>query len=59
MNTSQKKRFKIHFEFWMIPAFQEELCSFNYALALRHFSYKVLRSQFEVLLANAFGTRDL
>ena len=38
--------------------FQEELCSFNYALALRHFSYKVLRSQFQVLLANAFGTNN-
>lgn len=38
------------------PSYQAELCSFNYALALRHFSYKVLRSQFQVLLANAFGT---
>ena len=37
------------------PEHQAELCSFNYALALRHFSYKVLRSQFKVLLANAFG----
>lgn len=37
------------------PEHQAELCSFNYALALRHFSYKVLRSQFRVLLANAFG----
>jgi glycosyltransferase involved in cell wall biosynthesis len=35
--------------------YQAELCSFNYALALRHYSYKVLRSQFKVLLANAFG----
>lgn len=35
---------------------QADLCNFNYALALRHFSYKVLRSQFQVLLANAFGT---
>ena len=35
---------------------QAELCNFNYALALRHFSYKVLRSKFQVLLANAFGT---
>lgn len=35
---------------------QAELCSFNYALALRHFSYKILRSKFQVLLANAFGT---
>jgi len=37
-------------------AIQDELCTYNYALALRHFSYKVLRSQFRVLLANAFGT---
>lgn len=37
-------------------AHQDELCRHNYALALRHFSYKVLRSQFQVLLANAFGT---
>jgi mannosylglucosylglycerate synthase len=34
---------------------QAELCSFNYALALRHFSYKVLRRQLRVLLSNAFG----
>jgi glycosyltransferase involved in cell wall biosynthesis len=38
--------------------YQEELCSFNYVLALRHFSYKVLRSQFQVLLANAFGSNN-
>jgi glycosyltransferase involved in cell wall biosynthesis len=38
------------------PSYQAEVCRFNYALALRHFSYRVLRSQFEVLLANAFGT---
>ena len=38
------------------PAYQEELCKFNYALALRHFSFKVLRSQFQVLLGNVFGT---
>lgn len=37
------------------PAYQEEMCDYNYELALRHFSYKVLRSQFRVLLANAFG----
>ena len=38
------------------PSHQAEMCRFNYALALRHFSYRVLRSQFEVLLASAFGT---
>lgn len=38
------------------PSYQAELCSFNYALALRHFSYKVLRNKLGVLLANAFGT---
>jgi len=37
------------------PSYQADLCSFNYALALRHFSYKVLRRQLQVLLANAFG----
>ena len=40
------------------PAHQAELCRYNYALALRHFSYKVLRSKFQVLLANAFGTGE-
>ncbi len=37
------------------PAHQEELCRFNYELALRHFSFKLLSSEFRVLLANAFG----
>jgi len=37
------------------PEHQANFCSFNYALATRYFSYKVLRSQFRVLLANAFG----
>jgi mannosylglucosylglycerate synthase len=37
------------------PAHQAELCRYNYALALSHFSYKALRSKFQVLLANAFG----
>jgi glycosyltransferase involved in cell wall biosynthesis len=39
-------------------AHQDELCRHNYALALRHFSYKVLRSKFQVLLENAFGTSE-
>ena len=38
------------------PSHQAELCSFNYALALRHFSYKVLRSKLQMLLEHAFGT---
>ena len=38
------------------PSYQAELCNFNYELALRFFSYKVLRSKFQVLLSNAFGT---
>lgn len=38
------------------PAHQAKLCSYNYQLALQHFSYKVLRSQIRVLLSNAFGT---
>lgn len=37
------------------PSYQVEVCHYNYALALRHFSYKVLRSKLQVLLANAFG----
>jgi glycosyltransferase involved in cell wall biosynthesis len=37
------------------PSYQEELCRFNYELALHHFSYKTLRNQLQVLLANAFG----
>ena len=37
------------------PVHQEEMCKFNYELATRHFSYRVLWSQFRVLLANAFG----
>ncbi|MEN8241261.1 MAG: glycosyltransferase family 4 protein [Chloroflexota bacterium] len=36
--------------------YQQELCDQNYSLALRYFSYKVLRSQLMVLLANAFGS---
>jgi glycosyltransferase involved in cell wall biosynthesis len=39
--------------------YQAELCDQNYALALRYFSYRVLRSQLLVLLANAFGTNGL
>ena len=39
-------------------AHRAELCRFNYSLALRHFSYKVLRSKFQVLFANAFGTSE-
>ncbi|MEK6222953.1 MAG: glycosyltransferase family 4 protein [Chloroflexota bacterium] len=35
---------------------QDQICAQNYALATRHFSYKVLRSQLMVLLSNAFGT---
>jgi glycosyltransferase involved in cell wall biosynthesis len=37
------------------PSYQEELCRFNYELALHHFSYKILRNQLQALLANAFG----
>jgi glycosyltransferase involved in cell wall biosynthesis len=38
---------------------QEKLCNLNYSLALRYFSYKVLRSQLRVLLANAFGSNGI
>jgi glycosyltransferase involved in cell wall biosynthesis len=37
-------------------SYQAELCSHNYALALRHFSYKVLRAKLQDLLVDAFGT---
>ena len=36
--------------------YQEELSELNYTLALRYFSYKVLRSKLKLLLTNAFGT---
>jgi len=39
--------------------YQEKLCDQNYSLALRYFSYKVLRSQLMVLLANAFGSNGV
>ena len=35
-----------------------ELCEHNYSLALRHFSYKVLRSKLGALLTNAFGQNE-
>ena len=41
------------------PSYQAELCNYNYALALRHFSYMVLRRQLQVLFANAFGINGL
>jgi len=37
-------------------SYQAELCLHNYALAARHFSYKVLRNKLRMLLTNAFGT---
>ena len=41
------------------PAYQDELCRYNYELALHYFSYKTLRIQFQVLLANAFGNMQI
>lgn len=38
---------------------REELCDFNYSLALRYFSYKVLRNKLIMLLANAFGSNGM
>jgi mannosylglucosylglycerate synthase len=38
------------------PELQEEMCKHNYQLALRHFSYRVLRNKLNVLMGNAFGT---
>jgi glycosyltransferase involved in cell wall biosynthesis len=37
------------------PEHQAQICDYNYELALRHYSYRLLRNQFKVLLANAFG----
>lgn len=37
------------------PIYEKELCDFNYELASRHYSYRVLRRQLRVLLTNAFG----
>jgi glycosyltransferase involved in cell wall biosynthesis len=34
----------------------EEMCRLNYGLALKHFSYQILRNKLQVLLNNAFGT---
>ena len=38
------------------PKLAEEMCKYNYQLALKHYSYKVLRGKLRVLLNNAFGT---
>lgn len=40
------------------PQLQQEMCRHNYSLALRHFSYKVLRNKLRALLANAFGSNS-
>ena len=37
---------------------EAEMCSHNYSLALRHFSYTVLRRSLRVLLVNAFGVDE-
>ena len=41
------------------PQLQDEMCEFNYRLALRHFSYRVLRDKLMILLLNAFGTNNV
>lgn len=38
------------------PQLAEEMCEHNYQLALKHFSYRILRNKLRVLLNNAFGT---
>ena len=38
---------------------RQVMCRHNYALALRHFSYKVLRGKLHALLANAFGSNNI
>ena len=41
------------------PQLAKEMCSYNYKLALKHYSYKVLRNKLRVLLNNAFGINHL
>jgi glycosyltransferase involved in cell wall biosynthesis len=40
-------------------SYREELSDLNYALALRYFSYKVLRNKLMMLLTNAFGLNGM
>ena len=40
------------------PKLEAEMCNHNYSLALRHFSYTVLRRSLRVLLVNAFGVDE-
>jgi mannosylglucosylglycerate synthase len=41
------------------PQLAEEMCKYNYKLALKHYSYKVLRSKLRALLSNAFGINHM
>jgi glycosyltransferase involved in cell wall biosynthesis len=38
------------------PQLAEEMCEHNYQLALKHFSYQILRNKLRELLNDAFGT---
>lgn len=41
------------------PQSAKEMCNYNYKLALKHYSYKVLRNKLRVLLNNAFGINHM
>ena len=41
------------------PKLAKEMCDYNYKLALKHYSYKVLRNKLRVLLNNAFGINHM
>lgn len=46
-------------EILLNPQLAREMCAFNYQLALKHFSYRILRNNLRVLLNNAFGTEEV
>jgi len=46
-------------EILLNPQIAKEMCEYNYKLALKHYSYKVLRNHLRILLNNAFGTNHI
>ncbi len=46
-------------EILLNPRIAKEMCEYNYKLALKHYSYKVLRHHLRTLLNNAFGTNHV
>ena len=41
------------------PQLAKKMCDYNYKLAKKHYSYRVLRNKLHVLLNNAFGTNHV